>query len=122
VSFTKIIEHLNANSSPRQAVDPFVASLPQNVVSGLVARQEQAEEERRVAQEAYEAAVEAAEAEDSAEHAGRRTALAEGVHAKPVRPVLHGDNGATLKATTVLAMLRRPALTRHRAVLLASGR
>jgi hypothetical protein len=23
----------------------------------------------------------------------------------PVRPVLHGDNGATLKATTVLAML-----------------
>jgi transposase InsO family protein len=43
---------------------------------------------------------------DSAEHAAdlaRRTALAEGVHAKPVRPVLHGDNGATLKATTVLA-------------------
>jgi hypothetical protein len=23
----------------------------------------------------------------------------------PVRPVLHGDNGATLKGTTVLAML-----------------
>ena len=45
---------------------------------------------------------------DSAEHAAhlaRRTALAEGVHAKPVRPVLHGDNGGTLKATTVLAML-----------------
>ena len=45
---------------------------------------------------------------DSAEHAAhlaRRTALAEGIHAKPVRPVLHGDNGATLKATTVLAML-----------------
>jgi putative transposase len=45
---------------------------------------------------------------ESAEHAAhlaRRTALAEGVHAKPVRPVLHGDNGATLKATTVLAML-----------------
>jgi putative transposase len=45
---------------------------------------------------------------DSAEHAAhlaRRTALAEGVHAMPVRPVLHGDNGATLKATTVLAML-----------------
>jgi transposase InsO family protein len=45
---------------------------------------------------------------DSAEHAAhlaRRTALAEGGHAKPVRPVLHGDNGATLKATTVLAML-----------------
>ena len=45
---------------------------------------------------------------DSAEHAAhlaRRTALAEGIHAKSVRPVLHGDNGATLKATTVLAML-----------------
>jgi transposase InsO family protein len=45
---------------------------------------------------------------DTAEHAAhlaRRTALAEGVHAKPARPVLHGDNGATLKATTVLAML-----------------
>ncbi len=35
----------------------------------------------------------------------RRTALAEAVHAMPVRPVLHGDNGATLKGTTVLAML-----------------
>ncbi|CAH2603512.1 transposase [Rhodovastum atsumiense] len=45
---------------------------------------------------------------DTAEHAAhlvRRTALAEGVHAMPTRPVLHGDNGATLKATTVLAML-----------------
>ncbi len=45
---------------------------------------------------------------DTAEHAAhlaRRTALAEGVHAMPLRPVLHGDNGATLKATTVLAML-----------------
>jgi putative transposase len=45
---------------------------------------------------------------DSAEHAAHlagRTALAEGVHAKAARPVLHGDNGATLKATTVLAML-----------------
>jgi len=45
---------------------------------------------------------------DGAEHAAhlaRRTALAEEVHAMPVRPVLHGDNGATLKATTVLAML-----------------
>ena len=47
-------------------------------------------------------------ATDSAEHAAhltRRTALAEGVHASPTKPVLHGDNGATLKATTVLAML-----------------
>ncbi len=45
---------------------------------------------------------------DSAEHAAhlaKRTALAEGVHASSVRPILHGDNGATLKATTVLAML-----------------
>ena len=42
---------------------------------------------------------------DHAAHLARRTALAEAVHAMPVRPVLHGDNGATLKATTVLAML-----------------
>jgi transposase InsO family protein len=58
---------------------------------------------------------------DSAEHAAhlaRRTALAEGVHATPVRPVLHGDNGATLKATTVLAMLHwlgiKPSYSRPR--------
>lgn len=45
---------------------------------------------------------------DSSDHAVellRRTALAEGLHAVPERPVLHGDNGATMKATTVLAML-----------------
>jgi transposase InsO family protein len=45
---------------------------------------------------------------DTAEHAAhlvRRTALSEGVHAMPARPVLHGDNGASLKGTTVLAML-----------------
>ena len=45
---------------------------------------------------------------DTAEHAAhlaKRAALAEGIHAKATRPVLHGDNGATLKATTVLAML-----------------
>jgi transposase InsO family protein len=45
---------------------------------------------------------------DQAEHAAhlvRRTALAEDIHARLVRPVLHGDNGASLKATTVLAML-----------------
>jgi putative transposase len=58
---------------------------------------------------------------DSAEHAAhlaRRTALAEGVHTKPERPVLHGDNGATLKATTVLAMLHwlglKPSYSRPR--------
>ena len=46
---------------------------------------------------------------DSADHAAqrlRRTALAEGIHAETRKPVLHGDNGATLKATTVLAMLQ----------------
>jgi transposase InsO family protein len=45
---------------------------------------------------------------DSAEYAAhlvRRTVLAEGLHASTAKPVLHGDNGATLKATTVLAML-----------------
>jgi putative transposase len=45
---------------------------------------------------------------DSSDHAVellRRTALAEGIHALERRPVLHGDNGATMKATTVLAML-----------------
>jgi len=40
-----------------------------------------------------------------AAHLVRRTALAEGIASLPVKPVLHGDNGATLKATTVLAML-----------------
>jgi transposase InsO family protein len=46
---------------------------------------------------------------DQAEHAAhlvRRTALAEGIHARPLRPVLHGDNGASVKGTTVWAMLR----------------
>ena len=45
---------------------------------------------------------------DSSDHAVdllRRTALAEGIHALGRKPVLHGDNGATMKATTVLAML-----------------
>jgi len=58
---------------------------------------------------------------DSAEHAAhlaKRAALAEGIHAKAVRPVLHGDNGATLKATTVLAMLHwlgiKPSYSRPR--------
>jgi putative transposase len=47
------------------------------------------------------------EADDS-EHAVellRRTALAEGLHSMAQKPVLHGDNGSTLKATTVLAMM-----------------
>jgi putative transposase len=42
---------------------------------------------------------------DYAAHLVRRTALSEGIAALQTRPVLHGDNGATLKATTVLAML-----------------
>jgi len=45
---------------------------------------------------------------DSAHHAAqlaKRAALAEGLHGMDVKPVLHGDNGATVKATTVTAML-----------------
>jgi putative transposase len=45
---------------------------------------------------------------DDSEHAVellRRTALAEGLHSMAQKPVLHGDNGSTLKATTVLAMI-----------------
>lgn len=45
---------------------------------------------------------------DSSDHAVdlvRRTALSEGIHALDEKPVLHGDNGSTVKATTVLAML-----------------
>ncbi len=45
---------------------------------------------------------------DQAEHAAhlvRRTALAEGIHARAHCPVLHGDNGSSVKGTTVLAML-----------------
>ena len=42
---------------------------------------------------------------DHAAHLVRRTALAEGIYGATDKPVLHGDNGSTLKATTVLAML-----------------
>jgi transposase InsO family protein len=51
---------------------------------------------------------------DSSDHAVdllRRTALAEGVHSLPKKPILHGDNGATVKATTVLAMINWLGLT-----------
>ena len=47
-------------------------------------------------------------ASDDSQHAAhlvRRTALALGIAALDARSVLHGDNGSTLKATTVLAML-----------------
>jgi transposase InsO family protein len=62
-------------------------------------------------------------AEDHADHAARlvhRTALAEGIAAieRDKRPVLHGDNGSTIKATSVLAMLHwlgvRPSYSRPR--------
>ena len=43
---------------------------------------------------------------DHAVHLVRRTALAESIATADTRPVLHGDNGSTLKATTVLAMLQ----------------
>lgn len=40
-----------------------------------------------------------------AAHLAKRTALAEGIHTMTTKPVLHGDNGAMLEATTVLAIL-----------------
>jgi putative transposase len=55
---------------------------------------------------------------DHAVHLVRRTALAEGVASMHTKPVLHGDNGSTLKATTVLAMLHwlgvKPSYSRPR--------
>jgi transposase InsO family protein len=55
---------------------------------------------------------------DHAAHLVRRTALAEGIAALTDKPVLHGDNGSTLKATTVLAMLNwlgvKPSYSRPR--------
>ena len=42
---------------------------------------------------------------DHAAHVAKRTALAEGIAAMFPKPVLHGDNGSTVKGTTVLAML-----------------
>ena len=55
---------------------------------------------------------------DHAAHLVRRAALAEGIAALGAKPVLHGDNGSTLKATTVLAMLNwlgvKPSYSRPR--------
>jgi len=55
---------------------------------------------------------------DHAAHLVKRTALAEGIRAMAAKPVLHGDNGVTLKATTVLAMLHwlgvKPSYSRPR--------
>jgi putative transposase len=51
-------------------------------------------------------------------HLVRRTALAESIATMDTKPVLHGDNGSTLKATTVLAMLQwlgvKPSYSRPR--------
>jgi len=60
------------------------------------------------------------DSDDSAHaaHLVRRTALSEGIATLQTKPVLHGDNGATLKATTVLAMLHwlgvKPSYSRPR--------
>ncbi len=60
------------------------------------------------------------DSDDSAHaaHLVRRTAFAEGIAALATKLVLHGDNGSTLKATTVLAMLNclgvKPAYSRPR--------
>ena len=55
---------------------------------------------------------------DHAAHLVRRTALAESIAAWDTKPVLHGDNGSTLKATTVLTMLNwlgiKPSYSRPR--------
>jgi len=55
---------------------------------------------------------------DHAAHLVRRTALSEGIATLTAKPVLHGDNGSTLKATTVLAMLHwlgvKPSYSRPR--------
>ncbi|ROZ66242.1 IS3 family transposase [Ramlibacter sp. WS9] len=62
--------------------------------------------------------VHATDDSDHAAHLVRRTALAEGIAAMQLKPVLHGDNGSTLKATTVLAMLNwlgvKPSYSRPR--------
>jgi putative transposase len=55
---------------------------------------------------------------DHAVHLVRRTALAESIATLEAKPVLHGDKGSTLKATTVLAMLNwlgvKPSYSRPR--------
>ena len=51
--------------------------------------------------------VPASDDSDHAAHLVRRTALAEGIATLKTKPVLHGDNGSTLRAATVLTMLKR---------------
>jgi putative transposase len=64
------------------------------------------------------AEVHAQDHSDHAVHLVRRTALAESIATMDAKPVLHGDNGSTLKATTVLAMLQwlgiKPSYSRPR--------
>lgn len=43
---------------------------------------------------------------DPAAHLVRRTTLAESIATRQDKPALHDDNGSTLKATTVLVMLK----------------
>jgi putative transposase len=63
-------------------------------------------------------AVHGTDCADHAAHLVQRTALAEEIGSMATKPVLHGDNGATLKATTVLAMLHwlgvKPSYSRPR--------
>jgi putative transposase len=62
--------------------------------------------------------IHATDSADYAAHLVRRTAFAEDIHCEELKPVLHGDNGATVKATTVLAMLHwlgiKPSYSRPR--------
>jgi len=62
--------------------------------------------------------VHASDDSQHATHLVRRTALSEGVEGMLTKPVLHGDNGSTLKATTVLAMMNwlgiKPSYSRPR--------
>ena len=55
---------------------------------------------------------------DHVAHLVRRTALPEGIAALTVKPVLHGDNGFTLKTIAVLSMLHwlgvKPSYSRPR--------
>ena len=62
--------------------------------------------------------VHASDDSNHAVHLVRRTVLAKGIATFAAKPVLHGDNGSTLKATSVLAMLNwlgvKPSYSRPR--------
>jgi putative transposase len=63
---------------------------------------------------------------DHAAHLVRCSALSEGIAALTDKPILHGGNGSTLKATAVLAMLEllglKPSYSRLQAVMTAPMR